>query len=67
MFRVPENTLRYRVLGMVDPETVTMGKLPLFYQFQEAKIVDHFKTMADLGHGYTHRSVLISVATQYAI
>ena len=65
MFRVPENTLRDRVLGKVDPETVTMGKLPLFDQFQEAKIVEHFKTMADLGYGYTQQEC-ISVASQYA-
>ena len=65
MFRVPENTLRDRVLGKVDPETATMGKLPLFDQFQLAKIVEHFKTMADMGYGYTQQEC-ISVASQYA-
>ena len=66
VFNVPENTLRDRVLGKVDPETVMMGKLPLFEQYEEAQIVEHFKTMADLGYGYTQQEC-INVASQYAI
>lgn len=35
VFNLPENTLRDRVLGKVDPDTVVMGKVPLFDQFEE--------------------------------
>ena len=65
VYRVPENTLRDRVLGKVDPDTATMGKVPLFDQFEEAKIVQHFKNMADLGYGYTQQEC-IDVASQFA-
>ncbi|XP_052258629.1 uncharacterized protein LOC127863270 [Dreissena polymorpha] len=65
-YKVPENTLRDRVLGKVDPETVVMGKVPLFDEFEEAQIVNHFKAMADLGYGYTQQEC-IDVASQFAV
>jgi len=65
MCMVTENTLRDRVLGKVDPETVVMGKVPLFEQFEEAKLVTHFKTMADFRYGYTRQECL-DVASDYA-
>ncbi|KAH3845891.1 hypothetical protein DPMN_088181 [Dreissena polymorpha] len=49
VYRVPETTLRDRVLLKIDPDTCVMGKVPMFDQFQEAKIVEHFKNMAALG------------------
>ena len=30
-----------------------MGKLPICTHYEEAKIVEHIKTMARFGHGYT--------------
>ena len=63
---VPENTLRDRVLGKIDPETCSMGKQPLFDLLEESKIVNHFKRMADLGYGYTQQEC-VDVATEYAI
>ncbi|KAH3876101.1 hypothetical protein DPMN_039381 [Dreissena polymorpha] len=65
-YMVPENTLRDSVLGKVDPETVVMGKVPLFDEFEEAQIVNQFKAMADLGYGYTQQEC-IDVASQFAV
>ncbi|KAH3891363.1 hypothetical protein DPMN_015461 [Dreissena polymorpha] len=62
-YMVPVNTLRDRVFGKVDPETVVMGKVPLFDEFEE---VNHFKAMADLGYGYTQQEC-IDVASQFAV
>ena len=50
---MPENTLRDRVLGKIDPDNVVMGTLPICTHYEEAKIVEHIKTMARFGHGYT--------------
>lgn len=49
---VPETTLRDRGIGRVDPET-GMGSVPLLSQLEEVQIVNHVKTMADYGYGYT--------------
>ncbi|KAH3843418.1 hypothetical protein DPMN_116935 [Dreissena polymorpha] len=65
-YMMPENTLRDRVLGKVDPETVVMGKVPFFDEFEEAQIVNHFKAMSDLGYGYTQKEC-IDVASQFAV
>jgi hypothetical protein len=66
MFNVPERTLRDRFIGRVDPELCVMGKLPLLDQFEEAKLVNHFKRMADLGYGYTQQEC-IDVASEFAV
>ena len=49
-----ETTFRDRVLLKIDPDTCVMDK-KMFDQFQGAKIVEHFKTMAPLGYGYTQQ------------
>ena len=64
-FGVPENTLRDRVLGKIHPETVTMGREPLFTSLEEATIVDHIKKIASYGYGYT-RHELADIASDYA-
>ncbi|XP_053381188.1 uncharacterized protein LOC128549074 [Mercenaria mercenaria] len=66
MYSVPENTLRDRVLGKIDPETVVMGKVPLFDQYEESKIANHFKEMASYGYGYT-RQECVDIASDYAV
>ena len=58
IFCVPDNTVRDRVLGIVDTYIVIMGKVPLFDQLEGAIIVKHFKNMADSGYGYTQQSML---------
>ena len=66
MYMVPENTLRDRVLGKIDPDNVVMGKLPLFTQYEEAKIVEHIKTMASFGYDYTVQEC-VDLASDFAI
>ncbi|XP_045197427.2 uncharacterized protein LOC123552106 [Mercenaria mercenaria] len=66
LYMVPENTVRDCVLGKIDPENVVMGKLPLFSQYEEAKIVDHIKTTARYGYGYTVQEC-VDLASDYAV
>ncbi|XP_045169024.1 uncharacterized protein LOC123531825 [Mercenaria mercenaria] len=65
-YGVPHNTLRDRVKGRVDPETLMTGPGPLFTQEEEAKLVEHIKHMADLGYGFTITEV-VSKASDYAV
>ena len=65
-FGVPQTSLRDRVLGKVDPETVTMGKAPLFSNLEEANIDEHIKKMANYGYGYS-RHELAGIAHDYAM
>jgi len=66
LFRVPESTLRDRTLGLVSINTLSAGGPPLFEHFEEAKLVQHIKTMAGYGHGYT-RQECVDIATDYAV
>ena len=52
-YGVPHSTLRDRVKGRVDTETLKPGPAPLFSLEEEAKFVEHIKTMSNLGYGYT--------------
>lgn len=62
-YRVPQITLRQRVLERVDPETTSSGPLPELSQEHEAIFVEHLKLMARLGYGYTTAEV-ISMASK---
>ena len=64
-FGLPKNTLKDRVLGIVHPETVIMGREPVFTALEEATIVDQIKIMANYGYGYT-RHELADIASDYA-
>ena len=66
IYKVPETTLRDRFLGNVHPDTTAAGKSPLFTNFEEAKLVDHFKTMASFGYGYS-RQECVDIASDYAV
>jgi hypothetical protein len=66
LFRVPKQTLRDRVLGKIDPEFVTTGREPVLNMFEEAKIVQHIKTMANYGYGHTMQEC-VNIATEYAV
>ena len=63
---VPVQTLRDRVLGKIDPECVVTGRKPVLSVFEEAKIVEHIRVMADYGYGYTMQEVA-DIATEYAV
>ncbi|XP_052211862.1 uncharacterized protein LOC127830955 [Dreissena polymorpha] len=65
-YGVPHTTLWDRVKGVIDPECLKPGPAPLFSQEEEVKLVDHVKTMAALGYGYTISEVVAS-ATNYAV
>ncbi|KAL4227932.1 hypothetical protein ACF0H5_013371 [Mactra antiquata] len=51
---VPGQTLRDRVKGIVDHENAKQGGHTFFSQKEELIIVEHVKTMAELGYGFTH-------------
>ncbi|XP_060572653.1 uncharacterized protein LOC132730691 isoform X2 [Ruditapes philippinarum] len=66
LYGVPESTLRDRTLGLVHIDTLSAGGQPLFDEYEEANLVNHFKTMAGYGHGYT-RQECVDIATDYAV
>ena len=65
-YGVPESTFRYRVQGLVDPESTKSGPSPLFSSEEECLFADHLKKMASFGYGYI-RSEVLTMATDYAI
>ena len=65
-FGVPQTTFRQRVLGRVDPETTSSGPSPELSQEEEAIFVEHLKSMAVLGYGYT-ASEVVNMASNYAM
>ena len=65
-FNVPVTTLRDRILGNIDPETMKSGRSPLLDAFQESNIVNHLKIMAEYGYGYTRQEV-VDIASDYAV
>lgn len=58
-FGVPLTTLKDRVDGRV-------GAATLFNQEQESNIVEHVKTMSEIGYGYT-RAEVVDLASDYAV
>ena len=64
-YQVPQTTLHQRVLGRVDPETTSSGPSLELSQEEEAIFVEHLKSMAVLGYGYTSSEV-VSMASNYA-
>ena len=63
-FGVPEYTHRDRVLGKVQPETVTMGE-NLFYSSRRGCYCRSHYIMANYGYCYT-RHELADTASDYA-
>ncbi|XP_052268555.1 uncharacterized protein LOC127869937 [Dreissena polymorpha] len=56
MFAVPETTLRDRIKGRVDVEA-KVGHETIFTIEEEKKLYDHVTYMAEIGFGYTKKSV----------
>ena len=65
-FSLPMQTLRDRVLGKVQPDTVTTGRAPVLSMEEEARIVDHLQTVAKYGYGYTRQEV-VDMASDFAV
>lgn len=57
IFGVPRQTLRDRVKNVVSIDCVTTGRTPVFTLEGECYIVNHIKSMANLGYGYTRHEV----------
>ncbi|OWF45553.1 Jerky protein homolog-like [Mizuhopecten yessoensis] len=66
LFGVPEVTLRMRVTGAVDTDTVKSGPSPLFSTEQEQRLIDHVEVLTRVGFVYT-RIELCNLATEYAV
>lgn len=65
-FQVPLTTLRDRVDGRISIDVVSSKPPPLFTHEQESYIVEHIKTMSEIGYGYTRAEVL-NLASDYAV
>ncbi|KAJ8297689.1 hypothetical protein KUTeg_024220, partial [Tegillarca granosa] len=65
-FGIPEQTLRDRVKGFIDVDSVNSGRSPVLSLDEEAKLVNHLVEMAKLGYGYT-RQELTNFASNYAV
>ena len=65
MFSVPEQTLRDRVLGRINIDTVKSGATPIFEQEEESRFVSHVTYMASIGYGYTRKEV-IKLGSEFA-
>ncbi|XP_052097897.1 uncharacterized protein LOC127732747 [Mytilus californianus] len=64
-FNVPMKTLRDRITGKISPDCVTTGRAPVFSLEEETRIVEHVKSMASYGYGYTRQEVT-DLATDFA-
>ena len=53
-FGVPVQTLRDRVIGIVDPDNDACGSDPLLTREEELTLVEHVEVLAELGYGYTN-------------
>ena len=62
----PQTTLCQRVLGREDPETTLSDPSTELSQEKEAIFLEHFKSMAVLGYGYTESEV-VSMASNHAL
>jgi hypothetical protein len=65
-FGVPEQTLRDRVKGIIHVDCVTTGRSPVLSMEEEAKLVNHLKSVAHYGYGYSRMEV-VDLATDYGI
>lgn len=63
---MPVNTLRDRITGRVSVDITSSGQPPLFDQEEESLLVEHIKTMANLGYGYT-RSEVVELTSKFAV
>ena len=62
---MPITTIRDRLLGRIEAESISLGP-PLLSLDDEATIVKHLKIIATYGYGYT-RSEVAKVASDYAV
>ena len=53
-FSIPAQTLRDRVIGLVDPDNCAPSPGSLLSVKEEETLVEHVSTLAELGYGYTN-------------
>ncbi|KAJ8306058.1 hypothetical protein KUTeg_016603 [Tegillarca granosa] len=63
---VPVTTLKDRVRGRINIETIKSGPSPLFSLDEELNFFNHINIMAEIGYGYTRRETL-NLASDYAV
>ena len=56
IYRVPEQTLCDCVIGRIDIDTVTTGRIPVLSLSEEWKLVSHLQVMAKYGYGYNRQT-----------
>ena len=66
VYRVLEQTLRDHVIGRIDIDTVTTGRISVLSLSEEEKLVAHLQVMAKYGYGFIRQEVC-DIATDYAI
>ncbi|KAH3801169.1 hypothetical protein DPMN_154816 [Dreissena polymorpha] len=68
VFKIPEQTLRDRVIGRIsiDIDTTTTGRFPVLSLDEEEKLASHLQVMAKYGYGYIRQEVC-NIATDFAI
>ena len=59
MFGVPAQTLRDRIIGLVDPSNDSCGPETLLSQEEELMLVEHVEVLAQLGYGYTNSTLKV--------
>lgn len=59
MFGIPAQTLRDRVIGLVDPSNDSCGPETLLSKEEELMLVEHVEVLAQLGYGYTNSSLKV--------
>ena len=52
VFKIPEQTLRDRVIGRISIDTTTTGRFPVLSLDEEEKLASHLQVMAKYGYGY---------------
>jgi hypothetical protein len=65
-FGVPLTTWRDHVDGRVHLDALHAGAALSFNQEQESNIVEHVKTMSEIGYGYI-RAEVVDLASDYAV
>ena len=53
-FGIPSQTLRDRVIGLIDSDNCAPGPDTLLSFKEEEKLVEHVLTLAELGYGYSN-------------
>ena len=65
-YGIPEAYLRHKLIGKVNPQATGSGPSPFISHEEEGYFVEHSKSMAICGYGYS-RSGDVGIAPEYAV